>query len=340
VKSKSLQLVLASILVLIAIVVWTRAVARYGTEWGFESSLRAQAGGAGGASWDDSIGPNGFDVSNAIIPENEILSGGPPRDGIPSIDAPKFVRPEKADYMRPDDIVISLTHGSETRGYPLRILVWHEIANDRIGDLNVAVTYCPLCGTAMAFDRAAGERVMTFGVSGLLYNSDFLMYDRETESLWSQLAMKAVAGPLVNTELEWLPSEHLTWQAWRKKFPNGKVLSTETGHARDYTSSPYEGYEATERTLFPVPQTRDELPNKEWVIGIVLNGEAKGYPVGALPPKTPLQDEVGAQKITISYDPAARRPEVLDDTGNPIPYVMVYWFAWQAFYPETQLWKP
>jgi hypothetical protein len=338
-KNKKLQIALMGGLVLVAIFTWARAIARYGIDWELNRSVIGTGGAAGLAHRGNATAPNGFDISNAIIPKNEILSGGPPRDGIPSIDSPKFIRPEQADYMRPEDIVISLTHGSETRAYPLRILVWHEIANDRIENLKVAVTYCPLCGTAMAFDRTVGGRELTFGVSGLLYQSDVLMYDRKTESLWSQLAMKAVAGPLVNTELKWLPSEHLTWEAWNRKFPDGKVLSTNTGHARDYTSSPYQGYESVEEIMFPVPQQRRELPNKEWVLGVVLDGEAKAYPVEQLPPNTRLEDELGGEKMTVSYDPSSRRPEVLDESGNAIPYVMVYWFAWQAFYPDTELWK-
>jgi hypothetical protein len=137
---------------------------------------------------------NGFKLTDLRIERDAIKSGGPPRDGIPSIDAPKFITPDKADFMKDDDIVLSYTHGETTRAYPLRVLVWHEVVNETIADKPILVTYCPLCGTAMIFDRKVGDKVRTFGVSGLLYQSDVLMYDREDESLWSQLKMEAVSG--------------------------------------------------------------------------------------------------------------------------------------------------
>ncbi len=138
---------------------------------------------------------NGFDVSNALIPREAILSGGPPRDGIPAIVRPRFDPASRAaSFLKDEDLVVSVTVEDETRAYPLRILVWHETVNNVIRGQPLAITYCPLCGTAMVFDRRVGERTLDFGLSGLLYQSDVLMYDRQTESLWSQLAMQSVAG--------------------------------------------------------------------------------------------------------------------------------------------------
>lgn len=284
---------------------------------------------------------NGFNLSNAIIPISEVRSGGPPRDGIPAIDDPQFLPAARVDFLRDEDVVISFSAGAKTRAYPLRILVWHEIVNDEFEGQAIAVTYCPLCGTAMVFNRDIGSRTLTFGVSGLLYHSDVLMYDRQTESLWSQLMMRAVSGPLVGTQLPWFASEHLTWTAFRQKYPDGEVLSTKTGHGRDYARQPYEGYEQRPDTLFPVPHIRNELPNKEWVIGIIIGTEPKAYPVAALPPDQAVSDLVGGQEIQIAYDPLKKQPTVVQaDSQQPVPYVMVYWFAWQAFYPETSLWAP
>lgn len=283
---------------------------------------------------------NGFDISNATIPRSEIMSGGPPRDGIPSIDKPKFVPAAKADFLRDDDIVIGLVRGEVARAYPLRILVWHEIVNDMIGGDPVAITYCSLCGTSMVFDGRVGGRPRSFGVSGLLYNSDVLMYDRESESLWSQIAMKAVSGPDVGKKLTWLPSEHMTWKAWREKHPGSQVLSPDTGHQRDYAANAYASYFASEQTMFPVPHTRRELPNKEWVLGVLIDGEAKAFPVDKLANGQVVKDQVGGKELSILWDAAARRPTVRDAGGADIPAVMVFWFAWQSFYPETALWKP
>ena len=314
----------------------------------FNLTSAGQAGA--GRSGQDTAGPsrlNGFDISNAIIPKSKILSGGPPRDGIPSIDAPKFIEPEDVDYLKADDRVVSVTVDNETRAYPLRILSQHEIVNDTIGDRAFAVTYCPLCGTAMVFDREIqGERV-ELGVSGLLYNSDVLMYDRKTESLWSQLAMKAVSGPLAGMELEWLPSEQLTWKKWKSTYPDGHVLSTDTGYQRDYGRELYPGYETNQSTYFPYERNpifasveADLLP-KTKVVGVIQGGQAKAYPLKRLRGQGVVHDRLGGAPIEVRYDSSAKHPEVRHAVEDkPIPYVEAYWFAWQAFYPGTAVWGP
>jgi hypothetical protein len=228
-----------------------------------------------------------------------------------------------------------------TRAYPLRILVQHEIVNDQLESRDIAVTYCPLCGSAMVFDRDIAGRRLTFGVSGLLYQSDVLMYDRQTQSLWSQLATKSVAGSLVNTELKWLASEQLTFAAWEEKYPTGQVLTLVTGFQRDYTKSPYAGYETSPKTAFPVPFRRPELPIKSWIIGVVVNGFPEAYPVSALPPAQSVVDTVNGLTVEVMYDPETRLATVKDvQSGIPLPSTVVYWFAWQAFYPQTGLWRP
>lgn len=282
---------------------------------------------------------NGFDLSKATISTGDIYGGGPPRDGIPAIDAPKFISPNEVKFLRDDDIVISFTHAGITRAYPLRILIWHEIVNDTIGNKSIAITYCPLCGTAMVFDRTISGKVRRLGVSGLLFQSDVLMYDRESNSLWSQLMMQGVSGPAAGTQLSLLPSEHLRWSAWREKYPQGQVLSDDTGHRRDYSAEAYASYFATDQTMFPVPHSRRELRNKDWIIGVILDGTAKAYPAAQMP-NTPIKDRIGRREITVSYDTATSQPVVIDSKGQPVPYVVAFWFAWQAFYPKTELWKP
>lgn len=272
---------------------------------------------------------NGFDVSNATVPRAEIRSGGPPRDGIPALLKPKFVKAGEATFLRDDDIVLGFAHGNEARAYPIRILNWHELVNDTVAGQNILVSYCPLCGTGMVFDR--GER--TFGVSGLLYQSDVLMYDHQTESLWSQLKLEAIAGKAVGQKLKWLPSHQMTWRAWREKFPGTLALSTETGHRRDYDRDPYAGYERDERTIFPVPTHNRSLPNKELVAGILVNGKPRAYPLSRLPAELTDGD------LRIRYDAAARSVTVTDADGKELPVVVAYWFAWQAFYPATTVYS-
>lgn len=288
---------------------------------------------------------------DATIPIHEIHQGGPPRDGIPSIDDPEFEEAKSADWMRDGDLVVAVGVGEEQRAYPIRILVWHEIVNDTVGGKPVAVTYCPLCGTAMTFERKIDGRELTFGVSGLLYQSDVLMFDRETESLWSQLAMESVSGEFVGTKLSWIPSRLQTWESWKAEHPGGRVLSRDTGSPRAYDRMPYEGYEDRPQLMFPVPAHRTELGNKEWVLGVLVGEEAVALPEKALASlaengETLLEVDVGETgkgggKVEVQYYSESRRAVVRDLQGDrELPVVHVFWFAWQAFYPETILWEP
>jgi hypothetical protein len=236
--------------------------------------------------------------------------------------------------------VLSVKIDNEVRAYPLRILNWHEIVNDQIGNHAIAVTYCPLAGAGLVFDRQVKNRKLTFGVSGLLYQSDLVMYDRETESLWPQIAMKAVSGPQVGEKLRWLPSESMTWRAWREAHQDGKVLSANTGYARDYDENAYASYEHSGETKFPVKWSRPELPKKSWVIGVIIDGQPKAYALDDLKKEPRLQDSVADAQIEIAYDAATRSAEIINkQTGAPIPFTMAYWFAWQAFYPKTELFR-
>lgn len=285
---------------------------------------------------------NGFDVSNATIPHKQILGGGPPRDGIPAILQPKFVPAAEATYLLDRDIVVGIEREGVSKAYPLRILVWHEIVNDTVGEDLLVITYCPLCGTCMVFDRQFGGKEHTFGVSGLLYQSDVLMYDHQTESLWSQLKTQSVAGKMVGTDLSWVPSSQMTWGAWKSKHPDTLVLSKNTGFRRNYDRMPYQGYEDTPRTYFPVPSYRDELGNKDLVIGIIVKGSPKAYSVEALEGLStrPFKDVIGGYKVEVDYSPSEKSASVrLTDTEEIIPHVSVYWFAWQAFYPQTKLFR-
>ena len=281
----------------------------------------------------------GFDLSEANIPVKEIRRGGPPPDGIPSIDDPKFTPVSEVDYLEPEDTVIAFEKDGVARAYPFRILIWHEIVNDAVAGQPIAVVYCPLCGTAMVFDRRYGDKTLEFGVSGLLYNSDVLMFDRQTSSLWSQLGLKSVAGKFVGTGLKWLPSEQTTWAAWKTEHPDGEVLNTNTGHRRNYRDLPYASYFASRGTLFPYERNSDELKPKEWVAGIRVGGIAKAYPIDAMPPDQWVDDRIGDTAIRVRYSQASERFEAETASGASIPVVHAYWFAWQAFYSEAELYK-
>ena len=244
--------------------------------------------------------------------------------------------------MRAKDRVVSVEIGKETRAYPLRILVWHEIVNDHIGNMDIVVTYCPLCGTAMVFNRDNKGKTRSFGVSGLLYNSDVLMYDRETESLWSQLMMQAISGPAAGEKLGWLPSQIVTWDAWKDKNPQGKILSTDTGHRRDYTRQPYAGYEKSSETYFPVKhQNTLHLHPKAWVAGALINEQPIAFHLKALPANQSIQYSVGANEVVAKYNPRTDTFTLNHaKSGAFIPVVHAYAFAWHAFYPDSIYWEP
>lgn len=186
------------------------------------------------------------DLEQAKVPLAEIRSGGVPRDGIPPIDEPKTVPVEEAK-LRPKEPVIQLEIGDEARAYPLRVLMWHEIANDVVGGRPVAVTYCPLCNAAIVFDRRIGNRKLDFGTSGMLRKSDLVMYDRQTESLWQQFIGQAIVGELAGTTLDVLPSRIVSWSKFSSAHPDGRVLVPKDPSARPYGRNPYEGYDQAER---------------------------------------------------------------------------------------------
>ena len=285
----------------------------------------------------------GFNVTNVTIPPNGIVSGGPPKDGIPSISNPKFLPINQVGYMEDTDILISVTSGNETRGHPFRILNWHEIVNDHIGDDAFVVTYCPICGTAIVFDARINGIVRNFGVSGLLFQQNVLMYDRETESLWSQFMLQSVSGTMQRTHLKWHPSEQITWKDWKQKYPDGKLLSTDTGFNRRYDIDPYSSYFDSPFPFFgrstPI---RDDLPEKEWVWGITVGEIAKAYPLDRLVNDVAIRDTVNGVELNLVLNAQARSVAVtVVETGEPLDNgVGSFWFSWQDFFRETLVYTP
>ncbi len=284
-----------------------------------------------------------FDLSNASIPKDKILLGGPGKDGIPSIDTPQFSQARTILWLDEDEHVLSLTIGRETRAYPISILNWHEIVNDQIGGYSVVITYCPLCGSGMAFRaKAPGHHHMSFGVSGLLYNSDLLLYDRQTHSLWSQIKGESVSGELLGAELEQLPLQQMSWRAWRKQYPKGKVLNRDTGFLRDYRKSPYGRYDESAVVYFPVDFYSHAYHPKERVLGVKLDGKFKAYPFAELGKYggSKLRDTFNGQELIIHYDALSRSGRITQADGKTeLPSVNLFWFAWYAFYPDTEIFR-
>lgn len=300
--------------------------------------------------------------------ESLAVSGGPPKDGIPSIDDPSFVGPGDADFLNPGDPVFGVARNGVVKAYPQKILVQHEIVNDRLDDLPVAVTYCPLTGTVQGFERGG----TTFGVSGRLINNNLVMYDRDTEAWWPQILATSIPGPWnANPGTDSLRECRLVWTSWtrwRDLHPDTQVLSTETGFARNYASDPYgsynppEGYYKNENTLFGTLEEDDRFSRKRIFMGArtadgavvfdkstlleeqVMTGKLGGTPVVAVTDQrlntgyvylNPDEWTVTVDGGTVAIGDSSYGPDAL-----PLTRVHTFdamWFAWHGFYPDTNV---
>jgi hypothetical protein len=244
------------------------------------------------------------DFSKHTVNYNEILSGGPPKDGIPAIDQPRFVSVGDANaWLEPVEPVILVEVGEDARAYPIQILMWHEIANDTVGSLPLAVTFCPLCNTAIVFERTVDGQVLDFGTTGRLRYSNLIMYDRQTETWWQQASGEAIAGEQAGKRLEFYPGVIISWADFKVAHPDGQVLSRETGFSRDYGENPYAGYDDVNRPpfLYDGPETPGVLPPVARVLTVDLNGEAVAYPYDVLQEVRVINDIVGGQPVVILW---------------------------------------
>ena len=287
---------------------------------------------------DEKTDLNGFDVDGATIPREAIVAGGPGRDGIRSVDAPEFASPEEATWVAADTPVLGVEAGGEARIYPVHLLEYHQIVNDVLGGVPVAITYDPLSAVPLAFRRTVAGRTLTFGVSGLLYNSNFLMYDRETESLWSQFTGAAIAGPLVGKTLERIRVRQETRAAWLAAHPGSQVLARPDRVRIDYRYSPFSAYMIVDAIPFPVNAEDRRYHAKDLVVGARVNGKTRAY-LDSLVRKAggSIEDEFEGRAIRVRYDPKAA--VFTWDAPDDVEITEAYWFAWKAFHPETQIWS-
>src|SRR5262249_3533470 len=226
------------------------------------------------------------DTSKALVPLDEVVSGGPSPDGIPAIDRPAFVGPGgAAAWMAPKEPVLALEIKGDARAYPLQILMWHEIVNDVVGGVPVTVTFCPLCNSGIVFQRVVDETTLDFGTSGKLYKSDLVMYDRQSHSLWAQMEGRAIVGTYAGTRLKLIPANTISFEEWRATHPGGKVLSRGTGHGRSYGVNPYQSYDQPQLGPFLFRGELDpRRPSKERVDGLTPGEVARSYPCPVRPP--------------------------------------------------------
>jgi hypothetical protein len=253
-------------------------------------------------------------TAKALVPLEEIISGGPPPDGIPAIDRPVFVVPaDAAAWLKPQEPVLALTVAADARAYPLQILMWHEIVNDVIGGVPVSVTFCPLCNAALVFERRVDGATLDFGTSGMLYKSDLVMYDRQSHSLWSQMEGRAIVGDRAGTKLVLRPANTIAFEAWRSAHPRGKVLSRDTGHRRNYGANPYQSYDEPKVGPFLYRGKLDpRRPPKERVVGVAVGDARRAYPFPLLEKQRVAHETVAGQAIVIFYEPGTL--SALDDS--------------------------
>ena len=252
-----------------------------------------------------------------LVDPEEIISGGPPPDGIPPIDDPKFVSAADADFVRPQEPVLAVEVNADARAYPLQIMTWHEIVNDRIGGVPITVTYCPLCNTGIAFERPRidGE-LLDFGTSGKLYNSNLVMYDRQTETYWAQATGLAILGPLAGHQLEFIPARILSFGDWRAAHSDGLVLSRDTGHSRPYGENPYVGYDSSGNPFLFSGERDTRLGQTDRVLGLAIGGDVVAFPYAELRDRAAgdwavVEEEVGGRPVVVMWK--AGTTSALDD---------------------------
>ncbi len=255
---------------------------------------------------------------NHLVPSDQIVSGGPPPDGIPSIDHPIFTNATDASPWLTDnyDSVIGISLNGDVRAYPLQILVWHEIVNDVVGGVPVAITYCPLCYSTEAFIRQINGTTVQFGTSGKLYNNNLVMYDRLTKSLWSQIWGQAIEGSQTGHKLQRVPIDVTTWGAWKKLHPNTLVLSRQTGFNRDYSDDPYGAYYFTNDIYFPLSHRDTRLSPKTVVLGLIIGDASKAYVVDSPYLQAPKAYELTNLTSPLSLDSVGGQSVLVWESGQ------------------------
>ncbi len=273
-----------------------------------------------------------------IVDPKKILGGGPPKDGIPSIDNPDFTSVEEADkWIEDDELVLAIIYRGVKRVYPHKIMVWHEIVNDTIAGDPILITYCPLCGSGIAYESRINGQAVEFGTSGKLYNSNLLMYDRMTDSYWTQITGRAIVGELSGTLLTPISIDTVVWEDWKNAHPDSEVLSRNTGFARNYDRDPYGDYYENTSIWFPIEKSDDRLHPKTFILGIEVNGVHKAYQDKDLRELKVIEDTVGGVRIRLEKDDAGIVKVINLDTGEEIVKEGDFWFAWAAFHPDTEL---
>ena len=271
-----------------------------------------------------------------LVPLGEFAPGGPGRDGIPALTRPEVVRVAEVRHLAAGAPVIELVAGGEARAYPLDVLIWHEIVNDVLGGRPVTVTFCPLCNTAIVFDPRVDGRVLEFGTTGLLRNSDLVMYDRETETWWQQFGGRALVGDLAGRRLRMLPARIVAWEAFARAHPDATVVGRDTGHDRPYGQNPYPGYDDLDSGPWFATANEDDrrLQPKARVVFFERGGKAVAVPLTALQGGRTVRVPLAGGEVVVRV----RRGGVdVRSGGRPLPHTLPFWFAVAAFRPDVHI---
>lgn len=281
---------------------------------------------------------NGFALDPHAIPVGEVIGGGPGRDGVRRVESPTFVDPEEAGWVVATTPVVGLVIGDEARAYPVHLLEYHQLVVDEVGGVPIAVAYDPLTSTPAVYRRAVAGKTLDLGVSGLIYNSNFLLYDRGTESLWSQFTGEAITGEMMGKRLEPLRTRQEPLAIWLGRHANSQVMVRPEPKKIDYRYSPYSSYWVSDKVPFPVKSSDSRFHPKELVLGVAKDGASRAY-IGSVLTAAGgrIVDDFGGGKIRIAYD---------SDTGTfswdapeDVRVTDAYWFAWKAFHPNTDIWN-
>lgn len=274
----------------------------------------------------------------ASVPTSQIVAAGPLKDGIPAIDNPKFVTANQATkFVKDQTYGILVTASNQSKFYPINILTWHLIVNDTFNGTPIVVTYDPLSFSTIVFERIVNSTKYDFGTSGKLFQSNLVMYDRQTDSYWSQLLAKAIAGDLTDFQLKIYPSSIVQFNTI-KSIPGLQVLSNETGYDRDYQADPYQEYQANDEILFPISNLDQRLPAKTKIYAVTVNGKQKAYVYNHLISSKTLLDNFNDLNLRIDVD-QYNRIKVTDSLQNQYQGYIAYWFSWAANNPNSEFWQ-
>jgi len=262
------------------------------------------------------------------------------KDVIPSIDNPKFISVGEADqWIEDNELVLALNYKGVKRVYPLQVLVFHEIVNDNVAGDAILITYCPLCGSGIAYEGVINGEGVEFGTSGKLFNSNLIMYDRKTESYWTQIDGKAVVGELTGMELKEISIDTVVWRDYKGPHADAEVLSRDTGFTKPYGRDPYGGYYENSNLFFPVENEDNSVHPKTVIFGIEVDGVYKAYKEEDLLSQGIVEDVVNGVNVKVERDSVGIVTITNEDTGEEIVKERDFWFAWYAFHPNTELYE-